>query len=182
MATIGLKTMRAMTSVRSYVLVVVSICLLGWAVADSPGTTSRQVEGGMKTIPYLLFDGNCRQALEFYHEIFGGELNVTTVGESPMRDGFPIDQHSKVLTATLRSPILDVAASDWLEPTKRPSRGNTIRLYMVGGTVSETGAIFDELSRGADVVEDFRDRPFGTYGVLLDRFGIRWMFHSNRVE
>jgi PhnB protein len=136
----------------------------------------------MKTTPYLLFDGNCREAMEFYHGIFGGELSVTTVGESPMHDGFPVAEHSKVLNARLRSSALDISASDWLEPTRRPVPGNTVRLFVVDGTMSEAGAIFDKLSRDAEILEEFRERPFGAYGVLLDRFGIRWMFHSDRID
>ena len=33
--------------------------------------------------PYLLFDGHCREAMEFYKSCFGGELTVTKVKDSP---------------------------------------------------------------------------------------------------
>ena len=38
--------------------------------------------------PVLLFDGNCAEAMTFYHKCLGGELRLTKLGDSPMKDMF----------------------------------------------------------------------------------------------
>jgi uncharacterized glyoxalase superfamily protein PhnB len=83
----------------------------------------------MQLTTYLLFDGDCRSAMEFYHSIFGGELTLTTVGESPMKDAFPVPLHSKVVNARLKSRFADISASDWLRPTGMLVKGNNISIY-----------------------------------------------------
>jgi PhnB protein len=129
--------------------------------------------------PYLLFDGNCKQAMEFYKTCLGGELTLTTVGDSAMRDQMSAEMHSKVLNARLKSQSADVSASDWLAPNETPIRGNMVCLYLSGGPYGEIKGLFDKLSEGADVTDPLHEMPFGTYGALNDKFGVRWMFHTD---
>src|ERR1700739_3277348 len=84
--------------------------------------------------PYLLFDGHCYQAMEFYESCFGGELSVTKVKDSPAKDRMPTAQYEKVIYARLRSRNLEISASDWLRLDRTPIRGNTVCLYLSGGT------------------------------------------------
>jgi PhnB protein len=51
---------------------------------------------------YLLFDGKCAEAMEFYKSCLGGELTVTKVGESPAKDFMPPTMHHKVVYAQLK--------------------------------------------------------------------------------
>lgn len=132
----------------------------------------------MQLTTYLLFDGTCQEAMNFYHAIFGGELTLTTVGESPMKNAFPPAMHGKVVNARLKSPVVDLSASDWLLPAHGPVRGNTVCLYLSGGTPEATQALFAQLSEGAEVTDPLRNLPFGLYGALNDKFGNRWMFQS----
>lgn len=127
---------------------------------------------------YLLFDGDCRQAMEFYRSVLGGELTMTTVGESPMKSAFPVGMHSKVLHARLQGPWVDISASDWLRVGQERTRGNAISLYIRGGTPGETAALFQALAQGAEITDAFSEQPFGLYGSLNDKFGVRWRFHS----
>jgi uncharacterized glyoxalase superfamily protein PhnB len=53
--------------------------------------------------PYLLFDGKCQQALEFYKSCFGGELTATKVKDSPAKDFMPAVQQEKIVNARLRN-------------------------------------------------------------------------------
>ena len=128
---------------------------------------------------YLLFDGDCHNAMEFYRSCFGGDLTAVKVKDSPAGDRMPADQQDKVLNARLKSGNLDISASDWLRPNKRPVRGNTVCLYLSGGTVQELKSLFDRLSQGAEVTDPLNEQFFGTYGALNDKFGVRWMFHTN---
>jgi PhnB protein len=152
------------------------------AMSQQNTTLKEDKEKGstMRLSSYLLFDGHCKQAMEFYRSVFGGELTLTTVGESPMKSVFPASMHSRVLNARLKSQLVDLSASDWLRPNQTPVKGNTLCLYLSGGTPSETAALFRKLSEGADITDPLSDQPYGLYGALNDKFGIRWMFHAEK--
>jgi PhnB protein len=128
---------------------------------------------------YLLFDGKCQQAMEFYKSCFQGDLTMIKVGDSPIKDQMPPVQQNKVLNARLKSANVQISSSDWLMPNQTPVRGNTVCLYLSGGTRAELKALFERLSDGAEVTDPLSDRFFGTYGALNDKFGVRWMFQSN---
>ena len=134
----------------------------------------------MTLTPYLLFDGNCDQAMEFYKSCFGGELTPTKVKDSPAKDFMPAAQREKIVNARLRNGKLEISTSDWLRPDRTPIRGNTVCLYLSGGTFEELKALFEKLSEGAEVTDPLKNQFFGTYGALNDKFGVRWMFQSDK--
>jgi len=130
--------------------------------------------------PYLLFDGSCQQAMEFYKSCFGGDLTATKVKDSPAKDYLPAVQQEKIVYARLRSGTLDISESDWLVPRQTPLRGNTVCLYLSGGTLVELKVLFERLSEGAEVADPLKEQFF-TYGALNDRFGVLWMFQTNKT-
>ena len=136
----------------------------------------------MKLTPYLLFDGNCAEAMTFYKACLGGELTITTLRDSPMKGQFPTEQHNKVVNARLKSGAIDISASDWLHPTRTLKQGNTVCLYVSEGTYQELKEMFDTLSEGADpaLQDPLKEMPFGSYGALTDKFGMRWMFQGEK--
>lgn len=130
--------------------------------------------------PYLLFDGKCQQAMEFYKSCFGGELIATKVKDSPANDFTPAFQQEKIVNARLTNGKLEISASDWLRPAQTPIRGNTVCLYLSGGTLEELKTLFERLSEGAEVTDPLKELFFGTYGALNDKFGVRWMFQADK--
>ena len=76
----------------------------------------QQIKGdeNMNLTPYLLFDGNCHQAMEFYKSCFGGELTSMKVKDSPAKDYMPAVQREKTINARLKSGNVELSASDWL--------------------------------------------------------------------
>ena len=131
--------------------------------------------------PFLIFDGSCAEAMSFYQACLGGELTITKVGDSPMKDQhLPENQH-KVVFAQLKSGTMVIAATDWLHPTRRPHQGNTVCMYINDGTYDELRAIFDKLAVGADrnLLDELRDMPFGSYGHLADQYGVHWFFQGD---
>jgi PhnB protein len=143
-------------------------------------TTTQNVKGDAMTnlTPYLLFDGNCHQAMEFYRTCFGGQLTVMKVKDSPARDHMPADQFEKIINARLTSGDVEISASDWLRPDRKRIPGNTVCLYLSGGKPEELKVLFERLSQGGDVTDPLTEQFFGIYGALNDRFGVRWMFHA----
>lgn len=138
----------------------------------------------MNLTPFLLFDGNCAEAMTFYRSCFGGDLTITKVGDTPMKGHMPPEQHRKVAHAHLKSGIIEFSATDWLHPTRLPIQGNTIGMYVNGGKYKELRAIFDGLAAGADrnLLDDLRDMPFGSYGHLADKYGVHWFFQGEKKE
>ena len=47
----------------------------------------------IKLTPFLLFDGNCAEAMTFYHQCLGGELTLTKLGDTTMKDQYPKEKH-----------------------------------------------------------------------------------------
>jgi PhnB protein len=127
---------------------------------------------------YLLFEGNCKQAMEFYFTVFGGELNILLVGESPMKAMFPESMHHRVLNAMLKSAHLEISASDWLRPSETFIQGNNVSLYLSGGSCEETKQVYSHFVEGAQVTDPLTEQPFGLYGALQDKFGVCWKFHA----
>jgi PhnB protein len=130
--------------------------------------------------PYLLFDGACHDAMRFYKSVFGGDLTSTKVKDSPAKDHMPAYQQEKTINARLRSDSIEISASDWLMPNRIPIRGNTVCLYLSGGSFEELKNLFAKLSEGANITDPLKEMFFGAYGALNDKFGVRWMFQSNK--
>jgi len=63
--------------------------------------------------PYLFFNGNCREAMKFYQDCFGGKLDLITYADSP-KDACPQDaDKNEVMHAALRNDTFFLMASDW---------------------------------------------------------------------
>lgn len=133
--------------------------------------------------PFLLFDGNCAEAMTFYQSCLGGELTITKLSDTPMKEQMPPKQHHKAVNAHLKNGAIDLTATDWLHPTRIPKQGNTVGLYINGGTYAELKEIFDKLSAGAEknLLDPLRETPFGTYGHLADAYGIHWFFQGQHM-
>src|ERR1700737_929452 len=167
---------------RRFVGSALSAAALAALPASSMADAKMQKRGNEMTTltPYLLFDGKCQQAMEFYKSCFGGDLTATKVKDSPARDLMPAVQQQKILNARLRSGNLEISASDWLRPDRAPIRGNTVCLYLSGGTIEELKALFERLSEGAEVTDPLKEQFFGTYGALNDKFGVRGIFQTDK--
>jgi len=134
-----------------------------------------------KLTPYLLFNGNCKQAMEFYQSCLGGDLALSKVGDSPASNYMPPDFAEKTINAHLTSANMELSASDWLRPDRAPIAGNTVCVYLNCGSSEELKGYFEKLSQGADVTDPVKEMFFGMYGALNDKFGVRWMFSSARA-
>ncbi|NNN20975.1 MAG: VOC family protein [Acidimicrobiales bacterium] len=129
--------------------------------------------------PFLLFDGNCAEAMSFYHECFGGELTLTKLGDSPMKDQLPPEKHNRVIYAKLKSDHIELSATDWMAaPEYEPKQGNMFSIFVVANGSDEIKKIFDKLALGAETerYQELHELPIGTYGQFTDRYGVQWIF------
>ena len=157
-----------------------TVALAALPASSRADTTMQKVKGDSMTslTPYLLFDGNCYQAMEFYRTCFGGQLTIMRVKDSPAKDHMPADQLEKTINARLTNGNLEISASDWLRPDRERIPGNTVCLYLSGGKPKELKVLFERLSEGGDVTDPLTEQFFGIYGALNDKFGVRWMFQT----
>ncbi len=134
--------------------------------------------------PFLLFDGNCAEAMKFYHSCFGGELTLTKVNETPMKNQVPVEKNDKIINAHLKCDAIEFSATDWLHQTRIPKQGNMVCMYINGGKYAELKAIFDKLSVEADkdLLDELYDLPFGSYGHLADKYGVHWFFQGEKKQ
>jgi len=130
-----------------------------------------------RLIPYLQFTGNCREAMAFYRDCLGGELEVQTFGESPMADGMPAEMRDQVLHSVLNSDTMVLMASDGMGE-QQPTPGGAITLCLNTDEAEELQALFTTLGAGATITQPLKEEFFGWYGALTDQYGINWMFQS----
>lgn len=135
----------------------------------------------MKLTPYLLFDGTCAQAMQFYQSCLGGKLTLTKVKDTPAKNQMTAAQQEKVLNAQLSTGSMEISASDWLALDETPVHGNTACMFVNGGTSADLTKLFEKLAEGAKVTNPLAPTFFGMYGALNDKFGVRWMFAGDFV-
>lgn len=130
---------------------------------------------------YLLLEGTCKPAMEFYHSVFGGALTMTSVEDTPVKNQLPEHLHQSIIHARLQGANVDISASDWLRPEEIPVQGNKTCLYISGNSYEEVKSLYDKLSVGAYITDPLKEEFFGAYGALNDKFGNRWMFHTANI-
>ena len=123
--------------------------------------------------PYLNFGDTARQAMEFYRDVFGGDITLNTFGEFGMT-GTP--DADKVMHSELRTDSgLVLMASDTPEGMQRSS-GSSITVCLSGEDIDTLHGWWDKLSEGAEISMPLEKQMWGDeYGALTDRFGVPWM-------
>ncbi len=124
--------------------------------------------------PYLNFRGNAREAMEFYREVFGGELTVATFADfhassDPGEDGL-------VMHSYLEGPegIRFMSADVPRRMEFRP--GTNFSMSLSGDDETALRRYFEKLSEGGSVLQPLEKAPWGdTFGMCADRFGITWL-------
>src|SRR5688500_10104441 len=102
-----------------------------------------------KLNPYLTFNGNCREAMDFYKESLGGELSFIVVGESPVANQVPPSMKDHILHSSLKTDDLEIMATD-MQPESL-NEGNAVHMCLIFKNEEETRSLFDKLSAGGKV-------------------------------
>lgn len=131
-----------------------------------------------QVVTYLFFNGNCKEAMEFYQNCLGGKLTFNMLADSPIADQMPAEAKSGVMHADLSGDGWKLFGSDMVGPDGLRS-GNTISISVIGKDLAEIQASFDKLAVGGKVTQPLKQESFGTYGDLIDKYGFRWMFQAD---
>ncbi len=123
--------------------------------------------------PYINFDGTARQALEFYKDVFGGELILNTFGEFPGGDPATAE---KIMHGQLETPSgYTLMASD-VPPEMEISAGNNITICLSGADADELRGYWAQLADGGTVAVPLEKQMWGDeFGQCVDKFGVQWM-------
>jgi PhnB protein len=134
---------------------------------------------------YINFNGNCREAVEFYEQVFGTEKpQIMTFGDTPPNPQFPLAEEAKKLVMHTRLNIngSTVMFSD-VFPGSPFVAGNNISLSIVSKNIDEVKSLFNNLKEGGTVGMDIQETFWSKcYGSLTDKFGIEWQFSYDNGE
>lgn len=130
---------------------------------------------------YVTFNGNCRDAFNFYKSIFGGEFhNFSTFEEMPAQEGLPPisdDEKNKIMHVSL--PISNetfLMGSDVVDWSPKIIFGNNFTISVSVDSKDEADKIFNGLAKDGNITMPLANTFWGSYfGMLTDKFGINWM-------
>jgi len=138
----------------------------------------------MKLQTYLMFDGRCEEAIEFYKRTLGAEVTAfKRYGENPegCENGPPVPA-DKVMHSALRIGDTVVFASDGMCSGKPSFQG--FSLSLTAASDAEAARLFDALGAGGGQVQMPLAKSFfaSSFGMVADKFGVSWMVLAGIVE
>jgi len=130
--------------------------------------------------PYISFDGNAREAMEFYKEVLGGTLNVSTFGDLGGATGPDAD---KIMHSQLDTDLgFTLMASD--TPPGMPYQpGMNVSVSLSGDDSDALRSYWEGLSQGGNVTVPLEKQVWGDeFGSVVDRFGIAWLVNISQPQ
>jgi PhnB protein len=130
--------------------------------------------------PYISFPGNAREALEFYNEVFGGNLRVNTFGEYGSPDA---PEANKIMHG-----MLDTTSGFTLMGADNPpgtdyQPGNNFAVSLSGQDADELRGYWEKLSAGGSVSVPLEKQMWGDeFGMCVDQFGTPWMVNITQPQ
>ncbi|ONI68295.1 hypothetical protein BWI15_35355 [Kribbella sp. ALI-6-A] len=123
--------------------------------------------------PYIAFDGDAREAMEFYREVFGGDLVMNTFGEFGAPESPDAD---KIMHSQLETPSGYTLMGSDTPQGMDYSRGTNVSISLSGDDTDELHGYWEKLSEGGTVSVPLEKQMWGDeFGMCTDRFGIAWM-------
>lgn len=134
---------------------------------------------------YLNFNGNCREAAEFYAEVFGTESpQIMTFGDTPPDPNFTLPEEAKNLVMHTR---LNIEGSNLMFSDVLPGmpfiEGNNISLSVSSKSIDDIKSYFHKLQEGGTIVMELQETFWSKcYGSVKDKFGIEWQFNYDNGQ
>ncbi|MFO7915389.1 MAG: VOC family protein [Candidatus Krumholzibacteriales bacterium] len=146
------------------------------AACSSTGEKEGSVEAeqaAREASPYLMFAGNCREAMAYYQKCLGGEIvEMRTFAESGL--DVPEQESGRIYNSELRADGLILRASDRLPESKAAVVVDNFAIFVRFSETLDLKRVFARLSTGGRVIFPLKD----DLGMLRDRFGILWMLEG----
>jgi len=130
----------------------------------------------MKLTPYIYFNGQAEEAMNFYAEVLGGHIaNINRYGDSPM----PADEDykQKIIHGILVFGDNQIMISDVFKGKQVSVNGN-VELSVDVAEGEHIDTVFNKMAEGGNVTMPLQDTFWGArFGMLKDKFGVSWMFN-----
>lgn len=133
----------------------------------------------IKLSPYLNFPGNSREAMTYYQGVFGGSLDVMSFADFGMTD-MPADgtMHARLVTERF-----NIYASDAMPGAEKTWGGTRVYLAFMGDEDAVMRGWWDALVADGSAGMPLEKQSWGsTYGLVMDKFGIEWMFNIDEPQ
>ncbi len=132
-------------------------------------------------VTYLNFDGNCREAMQFYAKCLGAELQMTPFSDMP---GNPAPQaKDRIMHARLTKGSSELLMASDTQPGMPFQQGSNFSVSVQCESVQEIDALFAALSEKGKISMPLQDTFWGArFGMLTDQFGIHWMFNFDHPK
>jgi PhnB protein len=130
--------------------------------------------------PYISFDGNARQAMEFYKSVLGGTLTLSTFSEFGAQDSPEAD---KIMHGMLESDSGFTLMGADAQPGMEHKPGNNFAVSLSGDNGDELRGYWDKLSDAGAVSVPLEKQMWGDeFGMCTDQFGIAWMVNIGQPQ
>jgi PhnB protein len=139
----------------------------------------------MRIVPYINLAGNAEEAMDFYQEVFGGEIEILRWSEVPPNPKMPVsdDWQNKIMhgSLTIREDVAIYLADSVVEG--EATYGNNVFLHVEFDSEEELRRTYEALSAGGRVNMPVDKMFWGAvYGDLIDKFGVGWGLHYQLPE
>jgi PhnB protein len=130
--------------------------------------------------PYINFAGTARQAMEFYKDVFGGELNMNTFGEYGQQDA---PEANQIMHAQLETPSGFTLMCADTPPGMELHPGDNMTVSLSGDDAAELRGYWDKLSGAGKVMMPLEKQMWGDeFGMCVDQFGVPWMVNISQPQ
>lgn len=131
------------------------------------------------TTPYILYNGNCEEAFNFYKSAFGTEFKgLMRFSDVPNSQ----DKSDKIINVQLSiGKDAFIMGGDLPPGMGTPTVGNNVMIVIDTESVEETDKLYKALSEGGTITMPIMENFWNAYGGgFIDRFGINWMVNFQR--
>jgi PhnB protein len=135
----------------------------------------------MDLTPYLMFNGTCEEALNFYAKALGGQIKDLMRFEGTPAEGMSADKNKVMHSHFVADGIFFMASDSGHEGGAATSSGTQVHLSINCKTEDELNKAFNGLAEGGNVTMPLNDTFWGAkFGMLTDKYGINWMFNYDK--
>ncbi len=133
-----------------------------------------------KINPFIRFnDEKCKEAMNFYKECLGGELEFMTAKGTPMEKDMPADKLDLIMHSTLKKDDWVIIGSDMMRD--KAIVGDNVGVSFECESEEEIQTVFNKLAEGGEIFMPLEDMFWGaTFGVVTDKYGVEWMLNCQK--
>ena len=126
---------------------------------------------------HIDFNGQCREAFEFYAENLKGTIGtMLEFKDSPASESVSKEWQHKIIHANILIEGIELAGADVKPEQYQKPKGFNILLGL--NAESAVKSIFNQFSVGGEIIFPPQKKFWSPcYAIVVDRFGVAWKFN-----